>query len=92
MIYIYLSIGIVYKRLEGAGDTAGASSDVENRLAHVKIFRQGRYYGFADPFYVHESLDDLVIHHREDSLQEFNKDLDRLLYPASMPPPPNNWL
>ncbi len=49
-------------------------------------------YGFAEPFYCHKTLEDLVIHYKETSLSEHNDQLDiKLDYPIyCFPMPPTS--
>ena len=45
-------------------------------IAHCKIERRPKGYGFAEPYHVHESLKSLVRHYRQVSLVEHNPLLD----------------
>lgn len=63
-----------------------------NIIGHCKIERHESGYGFAEPYYIHETLRDLVLHYQETSLAEHNDELDlTLMYPVNEglnPPPP----
>ncbi|ESO07522.1 hypothetical protein HELRODRAFT_76166 [Helobdella robusta] len=52
-------------------------------IGHCLIDKTETGYGFAEPFYIHKDLKDLVLHYRETSLIEYNDILDvRLEFPA----------
>lgn len=62
-----------------------------NAVHHCKIFYEERVhkYGFADPFIIHPSLMDMVLHYRETSLEEHNQMLNETLkFPAFYNPQP----
>jgi len=50
-----------------------------NQIAHCLIYRQDDFYGFAEPYFIHRTLKDLVLHYRETSLFEHNDELDTTL-------------
>lgn len=51
--------------------------------------RIGGNYGFAEPYYVHATLRDLVLHYRQVSLEEHNSQLNVTLdYPINQNQPP----
>jgi len=49
------------------------------QIVHCLIYRQDGLYGFAEPYYIHHTLKDLVLHYRETSLFEHNDELDTTL-------------
>lgn len=50
---------------------------------HCIIYHTERGYGFAEPYNIHESLDSLVLHYAQNSLEEHNESLTTTLaYPA----------
>ena len=50
---------------------------------HCIIYHTERGYGFAEPYNIHESLDSLVLHYAQNSLEEHNESLTATLaYPA----------
>jgi len=53
--------------------------DPYSQIAHCLIYRQDGLYGFAEPYYIHQTLRDLVLHYRETSLFEHNDELDTTL-------------
>lgn len=54
-----------------------------NDVVHCKIGKKETGYGFADPFFIHETLMDLVLHYKDTSLVEHNDELDVMLdFPA----------
>ena len=58
-------------------------------VGHCKIERHESGFGFAEPYYIHETLKDLVLHYQEISLAEHNDDLDlTLMYPVKQPKAP----
>ena len=58
-------------------------SDIGNasggQIAHCLINRRDTGYGFAEPYFIHNSLKDLVLHYSEASLFEHNDELDTTL-------------
>lgn len=50
-----------------------------NDVVHCKIGKKETGYGFADPFFIHETLMDLVMHYKDTSLVEHNDELDVML-------------
>ncbi|XP_074640608.1 phosphatidylinositol 3-kinase regulatory subunit alpha-like [Tubulanus polymorphus] len=57
---------------------------VNNNVGHCVIQKRDTGYGFADPYFVHNTLQDLVLHYRQTSLAEHNDQLDvQLLYPVN---------
>ena len=55
-------------------------------INHCIVEEKSTGYGFAEPFYIHESLMSLVLHYRETSLIEHNDMLDiTLRYPVNAP-------
>ena len=58
----------------------------KNVVAHCKIDRRSTGFGFAERYYVHESLTSLVRHYRVVSLIEHNELLDvTLAHPVNAP-------
>lgn len=56
---------------------------VGNSVVHCKIDRRETGFGFSEPFYVHQTLRDLVRHYRKQSLAEHNEMLNvSLKYPV----------
>jgi len=53
--------------------------DPYSQIAHCLIYKHDGYYGFAEPYFIHQSLKDLVLHYRETSLFEHNDELDTTL-------------
>lgn len=52
------------------------------RIGHCLIYRGGEGYGFAEPFNIYPSLEALVLHYAENSLEEHNEELKTTLtYP-----------
>ena len=49
------------------------------QIAHCLIYHQDGFYGFAEPYFIHHTLKDLVLHYRETSLFEHNDELDTTL-------------
>ena len=60
-------------------DLNGNDADPYGQIAHCLIYRQDGYYGFAEPYFIHRTLKDLVLHYRETSLFEHNDELDTTL-------------
>jgi phosphoinositide-3-kinase regulatory subunit len=57
-----------------------------NMVVHCMIEKRETGYGFAEPYYIHETLRDLVLHYRETTLVEHNDILDvTLKYPVLAP-------
>ncbi|WAR24771.1 P85AA-like protein [Mya arenaria] len=66
------------------GDVYVLSISCQNSIGHCKILHKKTGYGFAEPFFKHATLMDLVIHYQQESLVEHNPQLDiRLLYPVN---------
>jgi len=64
---------------------------VQTDVVHCKIEQRDTGYGFAEPYFIHETLTDLVLHYRETSLVEHNDSLDVLLeFPLYGPQPSGN--
>jgi len=62
------------------GDIAGGDfQDPYSQIAHCLIYQHDGYYGFAEPYFIHQTLKDLVLHYRETSLFEHNDELDTTL-------------
>lgn len=52
------------------------------------IEKQDTGYGFAEPYFIHDTLKGLVLHYKETSLVEHNDLLDITLdYPVNAPQP-----
>ena len=57
-----------------------------NIIGHCIIERRETGFGFAEPYFIHGTLKDLVLHYRETSLAEHNDRLDVTLdYPVNAP-------
>ncbi|CAD6201235.1 GSCOCG00000040001-RA-CDS [Cotesia congregata] len=55
---------------------------------HCIIYATERGYGFAEPYNIHNTLKDLVLHYATNSLEEHNESLNTtLMYPALAPLP-----
>ena len=68
-------------------DSFGGPTDI----VHCKIEQRDTGYGFAEPYFIHETLTDLVLHYRETSLVEHNDSLDVMLeFPLYGPQPSGN--
>lgn len=64
---------------------------VDNKIYHCLIQRNGRGYGFAEPYDIHPTLKSLVQHYSETSLEEHNDALHTTLaYPIFVKPGDNN--
>lgn len=64
----------------------------KNMIGHCMIECRETGYGFAEPFYLHDSLKSLVLHYRETSLAEHNDQLDiTLAYPVNASQPGNSY-
>jgi len=67
------------------------ASDPYSQIAHCLIYRQDGHYGFAEPYFIHLTLKDLVLHYRETSLFEHNDEMDiTLRTPIGMVDLPSN--
>lgn len=56
---------------------------VGSQVRHCVIRHTERGYGFVEPFDLHKSLKDLVLHYHHTSLAQHNQALDvRLAYPV----------
>ena len=69
-----------------------SQSATDNRkqsiIVHCMIEKRETGYGFAEPYYIHDSLKGLVLHYRETSLVEHNDMLDIMLdHPVNTPQP-----
>lgn len=54
-----------------------------DKVHHCLIQRTADGYGFAEPFNLHQTVEDLVLHYAENSLIPHNEKLDtKLLYPV----------
>ena len=53
--------------------------DPYSQIAHCLIYQYDGLYGFAEPYFIHGTLRDLVLHYRETSLFEHNDELDTTL-------------
>lgn len=54
-------------------------------IGHCIISKKDTGYGFAEPYYIYETLQDLVLHYEQTSLNEHNATLDvTLKYPVNM--------
>ncbi|XP_046372437.1 phosphatidylinositol 3-kinase regulatory subunit alpha-like isoform X2 [Haliotis rufescens] len=57
------------------------------KVGHCKIYHSESGYGFAEPYFIFQTLKDLVSHYHKTSLAEHNNDLDvNLMYPVRAPP------
>ncbi|RXN14268.1 phosphatidylinositol 3-kinase regulatory subunit gamma-like protein [Labeo rohita] len=66
-------------------DCYACSVVVGNQVRHCVIRHTERGYGFVEPFDLHKSLKDLVMHYHHTSLAQHNQALDvRLAYPVHM--------
>lgn len=55
-------------------------------VVHCTIEKRDTGYGFAEPYFIHETLRDLVMYYRETTLVEHNEILDvTLKYPVLAP-------
>jgi len=55
----------------------------QGNIGHCRILHTKTGYGFAEPFFKHATLMQLVIHYQQESLKDHNPQLDiRLLYPV----------
>ena len=55
------------------------TSDSSGQIVHCLIYHHDGNYGFAEPYFIHRTLKDLVLHYRERSLDEHNDELDTTL-------------
>ena len=63
----------------------------KNEVGHCVIHYQNSCYGFAQEYFVHETLEDLVLHYQRMSLKEHNDRLDTTLArPVRAYPNPGN--
>ncbi|ELT95404.1 hypothetical protein CAPTEDRAFT_179314 [Capitella teleta] len=59
-----------------------------NTIFHCVIHRKETGYGFAEPYFIHDSLRGLVLHYKQTSLVEHNDHLDTTLdFPINSPQP-----
>ncbi|XP_051554012.1 phosphatidylinositol 3-kinase regulatory subunit gamma-like [Myxocyprinus asiaticus] len=66
-------------------DCYACSVMVGNQVRHCVIRHTERGYGFVEPFDLHKSLKELVMHYHHTSLAQHNQALDvRLAYPVHM--------
>lgn len=64
-------------------DASLCHCSVNEEVKHCMIYRTPHGYGFAEPYDVHCSLKDLVLHYRLHSLAQHNDALDvRLSHPV----------
>lgn len=57
---------------------------IGKKVGHCIIEHKPSGFGFAEPYFIHETLTDLVLHYSEVSLAEHNDDLDlKLSYPIN---------
>lgn len=69
-------------RPKNNGECYALSIVYEKLIGHCKILRKNGNFGFADPFIIHSSLSELVLHYQKTSLSEHNEHLDvTLKYP-----------
>jgi len=67
--------------------------DPYSQIAHCLIYQYDGLYGFAEPYFIHRTLRDLVLHYRETSLFEHNDELDTTLrVPIGLVDPHNTSL
>jgi len=58
-------------------------SRANSTVVHCTIEKRDSGYGFAEPYFIHEKLVDLVMYYRETTLVEHNEILDvTLKYPV----------
>ena len=61
-------------------------------IGHCKIDHKETGYGFSDPYYVHETLKDLVLNYRDHTLADHNATLNTTLaYPVYGPQPTESY-
>lgn len=66
----------------------------EMEVVHCRIFHQSSGFGFAEPYFIYETLKELVLHYRRESLAEHNEMLNlTLMYPVRDSPdlPDSNY-
>ena len=64
----------------------------KQEIGHCIIDQREKGFGFAEPFYIHRTLNDLVEHYNSVSLAEYNNDLNvTLKYPINMPVGSTNY-
>lgn len=72
-------------RNSSSKDCYACSVVVNSQVRHCVIRHTERGYGFVEPFDLHKSLKDLVLHYSQTSLAQHNQALDvRLAYPVHM--------
>ncbi|XP_056599030.1 phosphoinositide-3-kinase, regulatory subunit 3a (gamma) [Triplophysa dalaica] len=72
-------------RNSSSKDCYACSVMVGNQVRHCVIRQTEHGYGFVEPFDLHKSLKDLVMHYHHTSLAQHNQALDvRLVYPVHM--------
>ncbi|XP_029380136.1 phosphatidylinositol 3-kinase regulatory subunit gamma-like isoform X3 [Echeneis naucrates] len=78
--------GVRQKRInDWLGIQSNSLDDVNEEVKHCMIYSTPHGYGFAEPYDVHCSLKDLVLHYRLHSLAQHNDALDvRLSYPVQI--------
>ncbi|XP_023930184.1 phosphatidylinositol 3-kinase regulatory subunit gamma-like isoform X4 [Lingula anatina] len=68
------------------------SLNANGRTGHCVIEHKATGFGFAEPFFIHQTLLDLVLHYRETSLHEHNPELDvTLVHPVKAPQPGSSY-
>ena len=66
--------------------TDPSKTDVVNCI----IYHRPTGYGFADPYFIYETLTELVMHYRRESLAAHNEQLNlTLMYPVNATPDAN---
>ena len=54
-------------------------------VVHCRILHQSSGFGFAEPYFIYETLKELVLHYRRETLAEHNEMLNlTLMYPVRM--------
>jgi len=75
-----LTLFLVYSKPITYTDLNGNDAlDPYSQVAHCLIYHHDGLYGFAEPYFIHRTLKDLVLHYRETSLFEHNDELDTTL-------------
>ncbi|XP_070774516.1 phosphatidylinositol 3-kinase regulatory subunit gamma-like isoform X3 [Enoplosus armatus] len=76
--------GVRQKRInDWLGTQSDSLDDVNEEVKHCMVYSTPHGYGFAEPYDVHCSLKDLVLHYRLHSLAQHNDALDvRLSHPV----------
>ena len=70
-----------YRKPLSHGEVNGSDAygQSAHQIAHCLIYHQDGHYGFAEPYFIHRTLKDLVLHYHETSLFEHNDELDTTL-------------